>query len=241
MLEREVVGGLGGREGTLVFGVHGRSGLLGLPGLLAEARTRLLDRAGIALGLCRLATLSTLTTLTTLTTLSTLVAVGLCRAIASLPTLVAAAGLGWAIATLVPRALVAAAGLGWAIATLRGGVSLTVRAASQELEGVGHHLGGVAFVSGLIRPLAGAELTFDIELRAFVYEFFHDICVAAPDYDVVPFCVFPLLSVAVTVPFRCGQTERGHLHIGIGILGIGFKVTYFGVISNVTDKHYFVQ
>ncbi len=231
----------------MVFGVHGRSGLLGLPRLLAEARTRLLDRAGIALGLCRLAALSTLSTLSTLTTLaslSTLVAAaGLGWTIATLVSraLVAAAGLGWTIATLVSRALVAAAGLGRAVATLRGGVSLTVRAAAQELEGVGHHLGGVAFVPGLIRPLAGAELTFDIELRAFVYEFFHDICVAAPDYDVVPFCVFPLLSVAVTVPFRCGQTERGHLHIGIGILGIGFKVTYFGVISNVTDKHYFVQ
>ena len=57
----------------------------------------------------------------------------------------------------------------------------------------------------------------------------------------MPFRVFTEFSVAVTEALRGGKAEGCYLCVCGGILGIGFKVTYFRVISNVTDKHYFVQ
>ena len=128
------------------------------------------------------------------------------------------------LATLGIAALIPALGLGFSFRTF-----------SQQLQCVCHHFRGIALVAGLVRPLAGAEFAFDVNLGAFVHVFFCDIGIVAPKHNRVPFGVFPLLAVAVSVAFRGGQAHGGHFHVVSGILGVVLKVTYFRVASNVTD------
>ena len=83
---------------------------------------------------------------------------------------------------------------------------------------------------------------FNVDLTAFVDELLHEVGVAAPGDDGVPFGVFAGFSVAVTEAFGRGQAEGGYFGVALGALGVGgIKVTDFRVVSNVTDEHYFIQ
>ena len=112
---------------------------------------------------------------------------------------------------------------------------LAIRALTQKLQGIYHHFRCITFVAGLVCPLAGAQVSFDEHLGAFADELFCHVGRIAPSYDVMPFCIFTEFSVAVTVPFRSGKREGSNLGVAAGIVGIGFKVTYIGVFTNVTD------
>ena len=133
----------------------------------------------------------------------------------------------------------------WGVTSGGLGISALLRgvvgALAQELEGIHNYLRGVALVAGLVLPLAGAETALDIHLGAFPDIFFRYVGVVAPGNYVVPFRVFTDIAAAVTVSFRGCQGEGGYFGVCSCILGIGFKVTYFRVFSNVTDKHYFIQ
>ena len=118
---------------------------------------------------------------------------------------------------------------------------VSFRAFAKKLDSISNYLCGVALCTSLICPLPGAEFAFNEYLAAFVDVFFHYIGIIAPHNYVVPLRVFTEFTVAVTEAFCGGKTEGSNLCVGCGILGIGFKVTDFGVISNVTDKHNFVQ
>ena len=137
------------------------------------------------------------------------------------------------VAALVAGALLT---LVAALAALRG-----VGTLAEELDVVGLDFGSKALVAGLVRPLTGAEFSFDVDLTSLVDELFHEVRIAAPGDDVVPFGVLAGFAVAVAVAFGGGQAEGCHLGIALGALGIGIKVTDFGVVSNVTDQHDFVE
>ena len=116
-----------------------------------------------------------------------------------------------------------------------------VGALAEKLHVVHLDFGGEALVAGLVRPLAGAEFALDINLGAFADEAFGYVGIVAPGDDVMPFSVFAELAVAVAIAFGGGQAEGSHLGIALRALGIGIKVTDFGVVSNVTDEHDFVE
>ena len=129
------------------------------------------------------------------------------------------------------------------IAALVSGTRLliTFRALSKKLDSISYNFSGIAFGACLVCPLTGAEFTLNVYLAAFMDVFFHKIGIAAPYNNAMPFCILTEFSVTVTEAFCGGKAERCNFGICCGILGIGFKVTYLRVISNVTDKHYFVQ
>ena len=126
-----------------------------------------------------------------------------------------------------------------AVALLRG--VLTVRAFAKELDVVHDNFCGVTVCAGLVCPLAGTEAALNKALAAFVNEFLCKVCGVPPCYDAVPFRVFLPVAATVCVAFCRCKTECGDFGVGTAALGIVLKVTYFGVISNVTDQHYFVQ
>ncbi len=117
----------------------------------------------------------------------------------------------------------------------------SIRALAKKLNGISNYLCSVALCTGLVCPLTGAEFAFNIHLTAFVDVFFHDIGIIAPYNYTMPLSVFTQFSVTVTEALCGGKAEGCNLCVGCRILGIGFKVTDFGIISNVTDKHNFVQ
>ncbi len=118
---------------------------------------------------------------------------------------------------------------------------ISFRALAKKLDSICNYFCGETFGACLICPLTGTELALNIDLTAFVNELFCKIGIAAPCNNAVPLCVFTEFSVTVTEALCGSQAEGCNLCVGCGILGIGFKVTDFGIISNVTDKHYFVQ
>ncbi len=110
-----------------------------------------------------------------------------------------------------------------------------VLALAKELDRIGNNLRRVALVTCLVCPLAGAELSLHIYLGALVDEFIHHVGLAAPYHYIMPLGIFAQLAAAVTVAFCSSKAKGCHLCIVLGILGIVFEVTYFRVVSNVTD------
>ena len=111
--------------------------------------------------------------------------------------------------------------------------------AAKKLHLVSYDFRGVTLAPVLVRPLTGTDTAFDIQLRPFVDILLGYVRETSPNDDVVPFGVFTLLAAAVCETLGSGKRECGNL--GSVALGISFKVTYFGVFSNVTDQHYFIQ
>lgn len=131
-------------------------------------------------------------------------------------------------------------GLGITLLGSTGLGGLAVRTFAKELDVVHYHLRGVTVGSGLVCPLTGAEAAFNEHLTAFVDKLFCEIGRSSPCHNAVPFSVFLPVAAAVCVTLSCGKAEGCNLGVGTGILGIVLKVTYFGIIANVTDKHNFV-
>jgi len=126
------------------------------------------------------------------------------------------------------------------LAACEGGVAF-LGTFAKELDVLHYNLCGIAVLAVIVCVFAGTETAFYIDLGALADKAFDNIGRVSPGNDVVPFGVFPLLAVAVTVTFRGCKGEPCHLGVCAWILGIVFKVTYFGVFANVTDKHYFIQ
>ncbi len=80
-----------------------------------------------------------------------------------------------------------------------------------------------------------------VNLGSLVYVFFRDICGISPGDDVVPFRIFTEFTVSVPVSLRSGEGEGGDLCALAAGHVVSIKITYFGISSNVTDKHYFVE
>ncbi len=145
------------------------------------------------------------------------------------------------VAALWGTLLAGVAALGAALPVISALALRGVGTLAQELEVVHLDFGSEALIASLVGPLAGADLAFDEDLTALVDEFFDEVGVATPGDDVVPFRVLAGFAVAVAIAFRGGETEGGYLGVALGALGIGIEVTDFGVISNVTDQHDFVE
>ena len=111
---------------------------------------------------------------------------------------------------------------------------------AEKLEVVYGYLCGELLGAVLARIGTGAEAAFYVELGAFADELFCYVCRLPPGYDVVPFSVLAKLSAAIAVALGCGEGECCDFSAG-AICAVSIKVTYFGVSTNVTDKHYFVQ
>lgn len=98
------------------------------------------------------------------------------------------------------------------IATLISG-AFAFGAFAKELQVIGHYFCCEALVAALVCPLAGAEFAFNVDLAAFVDEFFHYVCIVAPHHNAVPFGVFSEFAASVSVSFCCCEAEGGYFNV----------------------------
>src|SRR6267378_2808865 len=106
--------------------------------------------------------------------------------------------------------------------------------AAEHLHAVGDDFGGRAFLSLLVLPLAGAQGSLDVDLRAFLEVLAGDFREPAEEHHAVPFGAFLLFPARLVLPgIRGGDRDVGDrpaLRV----------VTRLGVAPEVAYQNHFV-
>lgn len=115
-------------------------------------------------------------------------------------------------------------------------VSAIFTAAAKHLHLVGHNLGGVAVLAGvLVLPLARLQATFDVNRPAFTQVFTGNFCQAVVKYDAVPFRILAAFAAVAVFPLR----GRGNGNVADRTAVRG--VAHLGVTSKVANQDDFVD
>ena len=107
--------------------------------------------------------------------------------------------------------------------------------AAQHLHLIDADFGAVAVLPVLIRPFAGADAAFHINLRAFAQVLPGNFGQAAVEHQAVPFGVLFGLASLLVAPF----VGRGQRNIGY-LIATGERA-HFRVSSQIADKNDFIN
>src|SRR5467141_1700293 len=106
--------------------------------------------------------------------------------------------------------------------------------ASEHLHAVGDDFGGGALLALLILPLARAQGSFDVDLRAFLQVFAGDLGEAAEEHHAVPLGAFLFFSARLVLPGVGGGDRNVGDRSAFGV------VTRLGIAPEVAYENHFV-
>ena len=111
---------------------------------------------------------------------------------------------------------------------------LAVSGSSEHQKALRLDLGGVPLVAVAVGPLAGLQVTLDVDLAALAKVLAGDLGLLAPHHDAVPLGTF--LSLA-----RLVGPLLGGRHREVRDRGAALGVTHLRIASEIADQHHLVQ
>src|SRR6266850_2903499 len=106
--------------------------------------------------------------------------------------------------------------------------------APEHLHAVGDDFGGGALLAFLVLPLARAQRSFDVDLRAFLQVFAGDLGQAAEEHDAVPLGAFLFFSARLVFPGVGGGGRNVGDRSAFGV------VTRLGIAPEIAYENHFV-